>query len=631
MALAIIGEVFGNGFGMEIGESNISGNSENGVSETLSLMNGFRFEIPIIPSSRLELLVPASLNSLEFPTALGAQNFDQTARKWTVQLGSTSSLAVQWKAPSLRGSGNGALMVDELYSWELGNENRTLHCRYRFRAREGTCSRMEWTLDPSLNFNAENVEVFLWKEYAVAPYHEILLTDQRLRQLVPYAGKKEVTSRLEGKNRRVTLTLAEAVQEPILVRFSLTSAGAGNAGSYVLPSIRTEKTRVMRRWFQIAGESNCQLSFKGMMIDTANWEAEHLVSLNWQNHSSSTTQPIMTQDGSSSSVKNGLSGEIPTIAIQEFASAWEEFTPMTSPEIPSASIIPAFILDDTAGVSQSQLWVIHSQPLPAISTVQETLSYAFDKDTVHVNYTIQFPSTESIPALFHLKIPENLNVEKILLHDTQQKNLRYSRNHLTEVAIFYDRYGDSGETGRTEGEIPDGSTGYIADGSTGGITGNTRVTGDSRNTGNTENTGNVTNSVTSDGNKNLPRRVTECKIEITGTMELAGPVGGEELRVPFPKIRILGGALYSTSRIIRLYRTPSVLVTNHLENSSGELLISGTLTEGEPLFLFENVRWVATFSVEPQEEIRGFLVVMPNQPQIQMSCRTFLKMPREMD
>ncbi|MDO4425395.1 MAG: hypothetical protein Q4D17_06490, partial [Planctomycetia bacterium] len=81
------------------------------------------------------------------------------------------------------------------------------------------------------------------------------------------------------------------------------------------------------------------------------------------------------------------------------------------------------------------------QPLPSLSMVQESLSCSFTPDSARVHYVIHLPSENVIPALFHLQIPEDLKVEKIVLKNQfSSKNLNFFQKSSTRLGIFHEKY-----------------------------------------------------------------------------------------------------------------------------------------------------------------------------------------------
>lgn len=570
--------------------------------------NGFRFEIPPIPNSRLELHVPTALDSVEFPEAVGRQQFDPKSHSWTVQLGAASRLAVQWKIPASQTGKAGTLVADELYSWILGNEGRELQCRYRFRMTEGRISRMEWLMDSRLHFQPENVQVFVWKEGGAFLAPTAFSENPSVRQLVPFTGKKDFQILAEGKNRRVILSLASPVLEPILVTFSMKSPAKGSVGSFFLPFIRTEKNRIMRRWFQIASENSCQFA---------------------------------AQEGQSLS----------QISVSEFFSVWNDFSPFAEDETFLTSMASAFVLDDTSESSQTQLWMVKSKPNPSISTVQELLSFAFDQNQLQVHYTIRFPSEASIPALFHVQVPENLNVEKVVLHDGfRQKNLRSSRTHLTQIGIFHEKRSNLEEKPdfreesiplwslRTPPEMEAAGTktsgSLPAIGFSGELQSNLPAAAAPASTAaptsiNPAVAAAFPLSTAATQLSSAEEAAQGCQIEILGSMELIPGKDGK-IQMPFPNLKILGNSLYPTTRLVNLYRTPKVLVTCRRGKELVDSLNDAGFMTTKNQSPFENVRLVSNFALSPQEEIEGTLLIQPNLPKITLKSRTFLKKPAEL-
>jgi len=262
----------------------LSASVENQASQAGFSLNGLRFSIPRIPNSQFELHVSHDVNPLFFPFARGQQRFDQLTRSWVVQLGSSPMLAVYWRAMESREAGR-AVAADELYAWRLGEKGHFLESRCRFRAEE-EIRHLEWTMDSRWYLSEDELSVFYWKERDPV-YFSAEMNDTVPEQfLMPYTGEKNVQILQEGKRKRVVLSFPEGISESLLVCFALrTSEECGNVGMFLLPEIRTEKTRVLRRWYLAQVPSSIGIS---------------------------------VPDGQNS----------PKISIPEFLSVWREFEPM---------------------------------------------------------------------------------------------------------------------------------------------------------------------------------------------------------------------------------------------------------------------------------------------------------------
>lgn len=547
-------------------------------------MSGFRFSIPEISSARLELQVPQGVNSIEFPTALGSQEYDQNSRTWLVHLGATPQLTVQWKTQNTRSGMPGLLTAEELCRWKIGERSQSLECRTRFHSSEEAFARMEWVVDSRMVFKPEDLQIFIQTENrnedpstGTGNTLDAMVNSAFSRAptcfFVPYSGEKNVQTRVEGKICRIVLTLARPVSEPLLVVFQLENTSAGNIGSYQLPLVRTEKTKVTHRWFQVISEPNFHLELP------------------------------QTQG-------------VPLISPQEFMSVWEELTPVSvqNPDLymESTESENSLVIDDTQLVGQSHAWTIKSGPLPSISTIHENLFCAFDKDLVAVQFLVQFASPEAIPALFHLQIPEGLNVQKVILHDGMtQKNLRFSRSQNDRLGIFYDKISpDAEESSGTSwnDESPVGIPELDP----------------------------VLPSILPES---IPSPVvkrsaeaevsTVCSVEIMGTLDIWDFVPKKEMKFPFPEVRVSEPSLHSVLRTVHLFRSSRVLVTCPIPPGCREMEESASRNISG-LFTFENLRLVSAFSVPPQEPIKTVVQIRQNQPKVLVNTRTFLRIPREM-
>lgn len=547
-------------------------------------MSGFRFSIPEISSARLELQVPQGGNSIEFPSALGSQEYDQNSRTWLVHLGAAPQLTVQWKTQNARSGLPGILTAEELCRWKIGERSQSLECRTRFHSSEEAFSRMEWVVDSRLVFNPEDLQIFIQTEsrnedpsVGVGNALDAMVNSPFSRAptyfFVPFSGEKNVQIRVEGKICRIILTLARPVSEPLLVIFPLENTSAGNIGSYQLPLVRTEKTKVTHRWFQVISEPNFHLDLP------------------------------QTQD-------------VPLISPQEFMSVWEELTPVfdQNPDfyVESAESENSLVIDDSQSVGQSYAWTIKSGPLPAISTIHENLFCAFDKDLVTVQFFVQFASSEAIPALFHLQIPEGLNVQKVILHDGMiQKNLRFSRSQNDRLGIFYDKISPDAEESPGASWNEETPAGILE----------------------------TDPAVPSAYPESIPSPIAKrsaeaevssvCSVEIVGTLDILDFDPKKEMKFPFPEMRVSEPSLHSVLRTVHLFRSSRVLVTCPVPPGCREMDESVSLRVSG-FFAFENLRLVSAFSVPPLEPIKTVVQIRQNQPKVLVNTRTFLRIPREM-
>lgn len=356
-------------------------------SSGMTSQTGFRFAIPAIANSRLELQTPAAFSNLEFPTAIGRSTFQSTTRRWTVQLGATPTLTVRWNKP-LASTSQEMLHVEELYWWTIEKDWMNILCRYRFLCPEKGCSRLEWLVDSRLQLETTEVQVSMFQESG----REIVSTEGTPE----VALRPEVTFEPQGNFRKITISFPTPVQGRILVFFPMRLPQISGAGNYLFPAIYTEKTRVLKRWINIYPEMTLQVSLP---------ENEHLQA----------------------------------VAIPEFLAAWNDFSTEKSD---FSSIQPrlsqAIVVDDTPSAnSRRSQWNVRVRPIPEIFSFQETLSCLCDWDTLRVQYVLQAPFSSAIPALLHLEVPEELVVEKVLSSEGyQQKTLRFSRISSQRLAIF---------------------------------------------------------------------------------------------------------------------------------------------------------------------------------------------------
>jgi len=559
---------------------------------------GFSFSIPVIPSARLELQVPQGISSFEFPAALGDQEFEQDSRTWLVWLGAAPQLTVQWKTQNARTGTSGLLTAEELYKWHLEENGQRMECRTRFHSSEEAFSRMEWIIDSNLVFKPDELRLFVQKENQNE--NRSIEVGNDLNTLgtstfsstpscffVPFSGEKNVQTRIEGKFRRVILTLNQPVSEPLLVIFPLENTSVGNVGSYQIPLVRTEKTKVTHRWFQVISEPNFHLELPQ-------------------------TQTVSL------------------ISPQEFFAVWEELGPRVNPNLEKSAISATLarvveaeeaafssgnsvIIDDSQSVNQSRTWTVKSEPLPAISTIRESLSCTFDKDLVTVQLFVMFSSPEVIPSLFHLHIPEGLNVQKVILHDGMtQKNLRFAHSQNEMLGIFYEKFS-------AEVQAPSGPIWQ-------------KILSPTENS-------EADSSPVSALPESIPSPVVKrstvaeassnCSVEIVGTLDVLDFTQKKETKFPFPDVHVSEPSLHSVLRTVHLFRSSRVLVTCPIPAGCNE--IEEPVAPGISKHLaIENVRLVSAFSVPSQEIIKTNVMILPNQPRVLMNTRTFLKIPREL-
>ncbi len=567
-------------------------------------MNGFQFSIPRIPNSQLKLKTPSGVfKQIEFPTAGGSQEFDQSEHSWNVQLGSASLLAVQWKIPELQTKST-SLLADELYSWQINEEGRRLQCRHRFQPGENSISTLEWSMDSRFKFNPEEMKVFVWRKFdALSDPESFSGTDTQFR-LVPFTGKKDIQIRTEGTKHHVTLTFIPSVSDTVLTDFPVTISERESIGTYPIPFIRTEKTKLTRRWFQIVSESKYQLSLP-----------ENLT--------------------------------IPQVSLPEFQAIWNDFSPFSQADDTPSAFISALTIDDTQGLSQTQIWRVKAQPLPSLSMVQESLSCSFTHDSARVHYVIHLPSENVIPALFHLQIPEDLKVEKIVLKNQfSSKNLNFFQKSSTRLGIFHEKYSpvpkkntqkysnvswiqrlsDTSKQEKTQENIEEEGVNFSQLSS-----GKESFAGEAKNEKQISDAENNGFSAPEDKElKNAENISAECRIELSGRIELSASETLES-KIPFPKFKLLSKSILSSLQKINIYRTAQVLVTGEYSGVPLEQKSNGVNFAAHPPIEFENVRPVANFSISPKEDFSGFILIQPNRPKVNMECRTLLKMPQKLN
>lgn len=574
------------------GSESVSGHSP------VESMNGFKFSIPRIPNSQLKLRTPSGiLKQIDFPSAYGSREFDQSERSWNVQLGSATTLSAQWKAPGLAPQGS-TLLADELYSWQINKNGRSLQCRHRFQPGESKIASLEWSMDSRFQLDPTKIKIFVWHKLdALSEAESFSDVGSRFR-LAPFAGKKHVQIRTEGDKQHLTIAFFPPISETVLTDFSIAISDRESIGSYPIPFIRSEKTKAARRWFQIVSESEYQLSLPEIPT-------------------------------------------IPQVSQPEFQAVWDEFSPFPQSDALPSAFISTLTLDDTQGLSQTQLWRIQAQPLPKISMVQESLSCAFTSNFVQIHYVVHLPSENAVPALFHLQVPEGLKVEKIVCKNQfSTKNLSFFQNAPTRLGIFHEKAPSDQKQNPTIN--PNGS--WLQ-----------RLTDASNDEKNAENAINFQNlsmengilPENNSGNENpAPDEInvlanrenqmdstanatpsTECRIELSGRIEVPASET-METKIPFPEIRLSSSEILSAIQKINLFRTADVLITGEIFGVTLDQKNDGLNLATQIPGKFKNARPVASFSISPREKNSGFILIQPNRPKINMTCRTLLKMPR---
>ncbi|MDO4568962.1 MAG: hypothetical protein Q4D38_01095 [Planctomycetia bacterium] len=364
------------------------------------MMVGFRFAIPFIPNSHLELQAPAAFSGLEFPSAKGKTTYVATERRWRVDLGGSDEICVRWKSPYAPAQAPNIPVAEEAYWWNLGGESMKVQCRYRFRATQEGIRSLEWSVDSRYQIDSESIQIFTFvNERGRGENSYSMQNNDGREELQKVFLNPGVNIFQEGENTRIRMEVNVAASASVYVVFSLDFPRIAQVGNYFFPHIRTEKTRIAKRWINVCSESQYQLS----LVE---------------------------------------SNSIQSVSFADFCGLWNNMAPDAAQEsMYEAALNSSFVVDDTLSASnRTTVWMVKSQPALEIFTALEVVSYLFDADIVNVHYNIQFPYARSIPFICRAKVPSGLQIENIVFSDGVQKGtLDFSRLADDTIVVFNNR------------------------------------------------------------------------------------------------------------------------------------------------------------------------------------------------
>ena len=116
---------------------------------SLGEMSMLELSVPGVPTARLELHVPADVNSVEVPGAIGAATWSDEHHWQVVYLGAAERLALRW--PHVLNSRTGATFdVEELIWLKVRPGSVVLDTRLNLKVVAGQLSELEMLADPRL-------------------------------------------------------------------------------------------------------------------------------------------------------------------------------------------------------------------------------------------------------------------------------------------------------------------------------------------------------------------------------------------------------------------------------------------------------------------------------------------------
>jgi hypothetical protein len=180
--------------------------------------------IPRLPTSRLELNLPADAPVIEVPTATGSVSHEQLPPRLVAELGASDQLAIRW--PDVAGSTRlgPALDVEELLWLKVHPGSVVLSARLKLKVVEGAVRQLRLAVDPRLR---------------VLPFRD---PDSPVGQVQTTPGEPQI----------VQLEMARPISDQGVVEVNFLVAGTSGIGNVRLPQVQVLDARVTRRWMAVS-------------------------------------------------------------------------------------------------------------------------------------------------------------------------------------------------------------------------------------------------------------------------------------------------------------------------------------------------------------------------------------------
>lgn len=193
------------------------------------------FDIPRISDSRLELVVPTDLDTVDAPGALGAVQRDDDGARVCVDFGAVARADIAWKEASARRARTQLLESDDLLWLQMRRYSAvSLKAQLRYRVIDGAAGELQLGADPRLSrkeFSRDGVRV----------------SESDVRDLG--------ISTIDGVELRVfAIALETPVTDQTVVEATFSLDDFRGAGRIRAPIVRSLEARNTKRWMAVSAD-----------------------------------------------------------------------------------------------------------------------------------------------------------------------------------------------------------------------------------------------------------------------------------------------------------------------------------------------------------------------------------------
>lgn len=192
--------------------------------------SGFELRIPRLPSSRLELAIPADAPAIEVSPASGSVAVGGDPPRLTADLGPADRLAVRWPEGARHGAAGPAMDLEALLWLKVQPGSVTLDARLKLKVVQGRVSQVQLVADPRLRLLPSN------------------RPDSPIAQVHTSSGQAQ-TLRVE---------LARPVSDQVVLEMTFLLTETSGVGNLRLPSLALPEARIVKRWMAVSVDPGLQ-------------------------------------------------------------------------------------------------------------------------------------------------------------------------------------------------------------------------------------------------------------------------------------------------------------------------------------------------------------------------------------
>jgi hypothetical protein len=190
----------------------------------LGRRGGFEISVPRVAESRLELVLPEEIASVEVPSAVGPVRAENDPPRIMAQLGPANRLAVRWPETLQPGMAEGGIDADQLTWLRVRPGSAVVDERFIIHAPENQVRRLQLAAEGGL-------------------------------RLLPLQGNDapDVQIRSQGDQRQIiTLQWNRTLKSETVLDLSFLVTGASGVGNFHLPQIEMLDTQTDKRWLALS-------------------------------------------------------------------------------------------------------------------------------------------------------------------------------------------------------------------------------------------------------------------------------------------------------------------------------------------------------------------------------------------